>query len=214
MSQFKDEEILKEKRRLQLQQAELLEKETRELESEKEESIFDGEVTIEGQKVRFERVEIPELQISIMMPDIFFALSEEVTQYIYPAGNRPTHVYGGENIYYQLSLSKTSHQVPDEGMVKFLPMAKKLMEVMGPKTKILASNVVKHPVEDTFYHVGILGFISQAVDMSIYNAMFYISINNQLLMGNVTFPYKKRNGYIKIAKETIDSIIVLQGDEE
>ncbi|MBQ2802099.1 MAG: hypothetical protein IJF03_12035 [Lachnospiraceae bacterium] len=214
MSQFVDEEILKEKRRIQQEQAQLLESERKETESEKEESIFDGVITIEGQKVQFERVEIPELQISIMMPDFFFLLSEEVKQYIYPAGNRPSHVYGGENIYYQLSLSKTSHQVPDEGMVKFLPMAKKLMEVMGPKTKILAANVVKHPVEDTCYHVGIMEFISQAVDMSIYNVMFYISINNQLLMGNITFPYKKRNSYMKIAKETIDSIIVLQGGEE
>ena len=214
MSEFMDEEILKEKRRIQQEQAQLLENETKEFESEKEESIFDGEITVEGQKVRFERVEIPELQISIMMPDFFFLLSEEVKQYIYPAGNRPSHIYGGENIYYQVSLSKTSHKIPDEGMVKFLPLAKKLMEVMGPKTKILAANVIKHQAEDSCYHVGILEFISQAVDMSIYNVMFYISINNQLLMGNINFPYKKRNSYMKIAKETIDSIIVLQEGEE
>lgn len=214
MSQFKDEEILKEKRRIQQEQAQLLESAGKETESEKEESIFEGEIFVEGKKVHFERVEIPELQVSIMMPDFFFLLSEDVKQYIYPAGNRPSHVYGGENIYYQLSLSKTSHEVPDEGMVKFLPMAKKLMEVMGPKTKILAADVVKHQVEDSCYHVGILEFISQAVDMSIYNVMFYISINNQLLMGNITFPYKKRNSYIKIAKETIDSIIILQKGEE
>ncbi len=214
MSEYLDEKILKEKRKIQQEQAQLLESEGKESASEKEESIFEGEITIEGQGVRFERVEIPELQISIMLPDTFFSLSEEVKQYIYPAGNRPSHVYGGENIYYQVSLSKTSHQVPDEGMVKFLPMAKKLMEVMGPKTKVLAADVVKHPVEDSCYHVGILEFISQAVDMSIYNVMFYISINQQLLMGNITFPYKKRNDYVKIAKETIDSIIVLQGGED
>ena len=209
-----DEEILKEKRRIQQEQTQLLEKEKKEEETEKEESMFEDEITIEGQKVQFQNVEIPELQISIRMPESFFLLSEEAKQYIYPAGNRPSHVYGGENIYYQLSLSKTSHQVPDEGMVKFLPMAKKLMEVMGPKTKILDANVIKHPVEDSYYHVGIMEFISQAVDMSIYNVMFYISIDNQLLMGNIVFPYKKRKSYIKIAKETIDSIIVLQGGEE
>ena len=214
MSQFMDEEILKEKRRIRQEQTQLLEEKRKEEETEKEESIFEGEITVEGQKVRFQNVEIPELQINIRMPESFFLLSEEVKQYIYPAGNRPSHVYGGENIYYQLSLSKTSHQVPDEGMVKFLPMAKKLMEVMGPKTKILDANVIKHPVEDSYYHVGILEFISQAVDMSIYNVMFYISIDNQLLMGNIVFPYKKRKSYIKIAKETIDSIIVLQGGEE
>lgn len=214
MGQFMDEKILKEKRKIQQQQQQIIENQGKESESEKEESIFQGEITLEGQKVRYERVKLPELQISIMMPEIFFLLSEEVKQYIYPAGNRPSHVYGGENIYYQLSMSKTSHQVPDEGMVKFLPMAKKLMEVIGPKTKILAANVVKHPVNDTCYHIGIIEFISQAVDMSIYNVMFYISIDNQLFMGNITFPAKKRNTYIKIAKETIDSIVVLQKGEE
>lgn len=211
MSQFMDEEILKEKKRIQKEQQEILEKEMKG--EEKEQSIFDGSVTIMQRQVTYERVEIPELRISVLMPSDFFALADEVKQYIYPAGNRPSHVYGGENIFYQLSFSLTTHQVPDEGMVKFVPMAKKLMEAMGPKTKVMNANVIEHMVEEKKYHIGIVEFISTAIDMSIYNVMFYVSIDNQLLMGNVTFPLKYKNSYVKIAKETIDSLMILEGGE-
>lgn len=211
MSQFMDEEILKEKKRIQKEQQEILEKEMKG--EEKEESIFDGSITIMERQVTYQRVQIPELKISVLMPSDFFALSDEVKQYIYPAGNRPTHVYGGENIFYQLSFSLTSHQIPDEGMVKFVPMTKKIMEVMGPKTKVMNSNVIEHMVEEKKYHIGIVEFISNAVDMSIYNVMFYVSIDNQLLMGNITFPHKYKKSYVKIAKETIDSLVILEGGE-
>lgn len=214
MSEYWDEKILMEKRRLQQEQEQrILQQEKGPTEETKEESIFDGKVTIGDKKIIFERVEISELKISILMPDIFFLLSEDIKKFIYPAGNAPSHVYGGEDITYQLSLSKTTHQVPDDGMVKFLPIAKKVMELMGPKTRILDANVVEHMVGEDCYHLGIMEFISEAVDMSIYNVMFYISIENQLVMGNITFPYKFRKTYMKIAKETIDSLIVLKGDE-
>ncbi|MBD5465866.1 MAG: hypothetical protein HDR22_08630 [Lachnospiraceae bacterium] len=212
MSEFMDEEILKEKKRIQKEQQEILEKEIKG--DKQEESIFDGSVTIMDRPVAYERVEIPELKISVLMPSDFFLVSDEVKQYIYPAGNRPSHVYGGENIFYQLSFSLTAHQVPDEGMVKFVPMAKKLMEAMGPKTKVMNSNVIEHMVEEKKYHIGIVEFISTAIDMSIYNVMFYVSIDNQLLMGNLTFPLKYKNSYVKIAKETIDSLMILEGGEE
>lgn len=211
MSEFMDEEILKEKRRIQKEQQKILEKEMEG--EEKEESIFDGSVTIMQRQVSFERVEIPELKISVLMPVDFFALADELKQYIYPAGNRPSHIYGGENIFYQLSFSLTAHQVPDEGMVKFVPMAKKIMEVMGPKTKVINSNVIEHKAEDKKHHIGIVEFVSTAVDMSLYNVMFYVSIDNQLLMGNITFPHKYKKFYVKIAKETIDSLIILEEGE-
>lgn len=210
-----DEEIIKGRKELERQRQEALEKETEE--AMQQESIQDEEITLFGQQIRYVRVDIPELQISVLMPEKFFQLSEEVKQFIYPAGNRPSHVYSGENIFYQLSFTKTVNQVPNEGIPKFLPMARKLMEKMGPKTKMINADTIKHSFvlgeEEKTYNIGIIEFLSAAVDMNIYNVMFFFSINNRLMIGNVVTPNKYRKRIAKIAKETIDSLIIYEGEE-
>jgi len=48
--------------------------------------------------------------------------------------------------------------------------------------------------------------VSRAVDMNVYNVMFFFSMEGQLIIGTVNFPVKYRKRMIKIAKELIDSL--------
>lgn len=208
---YMDEEIQKEKKRMQKEQQELESK--RQQEQELEESIFDGRVTLLGKQVDFVREEIPELGISVLIPDNFILLSPELKSFIYPMGNEPSHAYGGEGMPYQLSFSKTRHQVPDEGMVKFIPQARKILERMTPKTKVLSADVIKHMQGEECYHIGIMEVVSSAIDMVLYNVMFYFSVDNTLFMGNICFPKKYGARMVKVAKETIDSLIIEKKEE-
>lgn len=214
---YTDEEILKGKKAIQQQQKEAMEKVKEEAETEASASITDDEITLFGQSVHYERVSIPELKISLLMPESFFRLADDMVQIIYPAGNRPSHVYSGENIIYQVSFTKTVNQVPNDGIPKFLPMARKLMEKMGPKTRILNADTIAHSFmlgeEEKTYNIGIIEFISAAVDMNIYNVMFFFSIENQLMIGNIVTQNKYKNRIAQIAKETIDSLEIYEEEE-
>ena len=55
-------------------------------------------------------------------------------------------------------------------------------------------------------HVGILSFVSNAIDMTVFNNQFYISINDKLLIGNVNFPSKYKKRFMNMAKEIIMSV--------
>lgn len=198
--EFKDEEIIRARKAAAQQQIQELASE--EAEKEREESIFDGSIHIEKQEVRFQRKEIEELKLSLYIPETFERMEGELKEIFYPLGNAPSHVYADTGIPLQLTLNYTGHIVPDDGIPKLIKMAAKLMENYGPKVKILSSGVVRLKE----HNIGIIEFGSKAVDSSVYNVMFYISIENQALIGNINFANRYSKRLVPVAKEMIDSI--------
>ena len=138
---FQDEEIIKKKKELE-QQKKLRESQDR-LEKEAEESIYDEIVHIIGEEVHFQRREIPDLKISIYMPETFFLFTDDVKHLVYPGANAPTHVFGGENINFQMSFHQTEHIVPDDGMKKFMDITADLMKAVGPRVTIIEKSIGK-----------------------------------------------------------------------
>lgn len=201
---YQDEEILKAKKALEEEKKRVQSKEN--MEKEKEESIYDEVVHIIGKEVKFERRVIPELKVSIYMPESFFQFAEEIKKLIYPGANPPSHVFGGEDLNFQMSLSQTEHAVPDTGMKEFVKISAQLLEAIGPKVTI----VEKRVEEKEDMHIGVLDFVSKAVDMPVYNMQFYISVDGKLLMGNVNFPSKYKKRLIPLAKEIITSLEMIK----
>lgn len=154
---FQDEEIIKKKKELE-QQKKLRESQDR-LEKEAEESIYDEIVHIIGEEVHFQRREIPDLKISIYMPETFFLFTDD------------------------------------------------LMKAVGPRVTIIEKKVLEK--ED--FHIGVLQFVSRAIDMMVYNFQYYISMeDDRLLIGGITFPSKYKKRFFPLAKEMIDSICKLK----
>lgn len=199
-----DEEILKAKKQMAAAQEKAQSEEN--LEKELKESIFDGMIHIHEQEVTFSEREIKDLGIRIYMPDAFFQFNNDLKNLLYPMGKNPKYVFGGEDITFQLAVDCTDNMVPDDGIPKFLPMAKKILETLGPKTRVIGTgNVI---IDNR--NVAIMEFVSRAVDTNVYNVMFYFSRNNHLMIGTVNFPSKHQKRFIKVAKEIIDSLKIIE----
>lgn len=201
---YQDEEILKAKKAIEEEKKRLETKENMEKESQK--SIYDESVQIIGKEVLFQRREIPELNVSIYMPESFFMLTGDLAKLIYPGVNAPSHVFGGEDINFHITLNQTEHAVPNDRIREFVKISAQLLETMGPKVTIIEKKVeVKEDI-----NIGILEFVSKAVDMMVYNMQFYVSIEGKLLMGCVNFPSKYKKRMIPLAKEIIGSLEILK----
>ena len=199
---YRDEEILKAKKE-------------REQDEKAQESIYDEKIHLMGYETKFTRRDVDELKVSIYMPDEFFLLPDDVKKMVYPNGNAPSHVYGGEHIDFQLAMSQTVHKVPDNGMKEFIEISSKMMQAVGPKITIIEKKVQeKQKKNGDIYHIGTLSFVSRAVDMMVFNVQFYISINGQLLLGTIVFPSKHKKRMIKVAYEMIESIEILDDATE
>lgn len=206
--EHKDEQILNVRKAEAQRQIEELNRE--QLEREKQESIFDGSVHIEGKEIRFSRRDVPELKISLYMPDTFERMDAELKDVIYPLGNAPSHVFADEAVPFQMTLNQTGNTVPDEGIPKLLKMAGKLMENYGPKVHILSSGVIRQKDRN----IGIIEMASKAIDCTVYNVMFYISIQKSILIGNINFPNQSSGRMLPVAKETIDSIEIMEEEQD
>lgn len=210
---YKDEEILKAKR--EIEQAEKKIEANKNQEAETQESIYDEKVHIIGVETHFERRQIPELKVSIYMPENFFQLADDIKKLIYPAGNAPSHVFAGEDINFQMALSQTVHKVPDSGMKEFVDTSAQILQAIGPKVTIV-EKIVEEKIDDNgdSFHIGMLAFVSKAVDMMVYNIQYFVSINGQLLLGTINFPSKFKKRMIPMAKEIIRSIEIIKTEEE
>ena len=202
---YKDEEIMAEKKAAALKKIQELE--GKKLEAQLKESIYDECIHVDDKEIRFSRRTFADLGISIYMPETFFLFTDDVKHLVYPGANAPTHVFGGENINFQMSFHQTEHIVPDDGMKKFMDITADLMKAVGPRVTIIEKKVLEK--ED--FHIGVLQFVSRAIDMMVYNFQYYISMeDDRLLIGGITFPSKYKKRFFPLAKEMIDSICKLK----
>lgn len=203
---YKDEEIMEAKKKAALKKIQELE--GSKLEAQLKESIYDDCIHVDDKEIKFSRREFEDLGISIYMPESFEIMDESVKTVFYPLGNAPKYVFVDYGVPFQITLNKTGHKVPDDGMTKFMDISSKIIENHGPKAKIIGKGVVS--VKG--HNVGIMEVATRAMESNVHNVMFNISVNGELVVGNIHFivPYAKRLSVV--AKEIIDSIEYLDND--
>jgi hypothetical protein len=204
---YKDVEILKAKKQLAEMDKQVQSEEN--MEKENQESIEDGMVHIYGEEVVFQRRDVSELNISIIMPKEFETLPEDTKKILYPLGNRPSHIFASEEVHFTLGFNHTGNEVPNSRMKEFVPMAKKLMEKLGPKTKIIRTETTTKNERN----IGRLEFVSQAVEAVVYNMMSFISIDEKLFIATISFPNKYKKRYVTLGNQIMDSFEVLEKEE-
>jgi hypothetical protein len=135
------------------------------------------------------------------MPDEFTLLDKELVEKIYPFGNRPSHVFASPNINFNIAFNQTTNKIANDEMKEFLKVARKLIENMGPKARIIKTEVDEK--EDR--NIGIMEFITNAIDTTVYNIVFNVSMDGNILIGTINFPAKYKKRQVALAREIISS---------
>lgn len=203
-----DEQILKMKK--QMEQG-LAQKEKEEnLKEEIKQSIFDGTVEIFGKEVCFVRKEIPEFGISLLMPDNFELLEENLRKIVYPNENGPKHVYTSEEEYMNVSFKQNSNIVTNDQMKEFVEVSRKVLEIAGPKVKIVKTS----EFDQDELRFGVMEFISNAIDGVAYNYMGMVPLETGVLLVCILFKNNRKKRLCPIAREMLQSILVIKEEEQ
>lgn len=152
---------------------------------------------------------IKDMGIGISMPEKFFEFNNDFKEIMYPYGNMPKYVFGGEDIQFQMMFNITPNKIENHQIKEFLPMAKKIITAAGPKVHVVQTGII----EKEEHQIGVMEFVSRAVDMSVYNVMFYYSLNEQLMMASINFPFQDKENMIPVAKEILESLRFLKEAE-
>lgn len=160
----------------------------------------------EKSEIVWEERTIEDMGIAIQMPEKFFEFNNDFKEIMYPYGNMPKYVFGGEDIQFQMMFNITPNKIANHQIKEFLPIAKKVMTQAGPKVHVVQSGIITKEE----HQVAVIEFVSRAVDMSVYNMMFYYSLEEQLMMGSVNFPFKDKEKMIPVAKDILESLRFLK----
>lgn len=203
----RDEEIIEARRAMQKQREDAQVKER--LENEKKESIHEGIVHIYENPIEFERKDFEELGFSVILPKAFLELEDEMKTALYPYGKAPMHVFYGENIPFQFSVNKTENIVPNEGIPKFMGIAKDVMERIGPQSRVMSNNYKSRGKRN----IGVMEFSTRALDGPAYNMQFYVSMaDNKLVIAALTCPAKKHDRLLPLFEEIVDSVKIYEDE--
>lgn len=195
-----DEEILKARRSVKQEEEKKHSQEN--IEKELEETIFSGKIHIYGEEVEFARRTLEEYRVSILMPVTSYELDEELKKAIYPMDTRPKYVFGNMSVNITVSFQHTVHKILKEHLEDFMAYSKKLLLSVGPKVMFLQTNMLEKENDK----IGVMEFVSSAMDTNVYNIQFYIPVDDGLLVGAINFPVKYKDRQMKIAHEMLQSI--------
>lgn len=194
-----DEELIKKREMLEQFERERFSQET--IEQENGQSIFDGKIQVNMVPVTFAERTFLDGKAAIWMPEDFEELTPEEVAVSYPLGNKPDKVYSNSYLDLSTGYNYTQHEVPEEYMGDFLKIARLALERTGPKVRILTENVKK-----TGGHtISSMEMISHTITESIYNLMYFTSLEGRVLLGFINFNCKNRGRYKSIAQEMLSS---------
>lgn len=202
-----DEQLLKIKKQME---QEIQQKEQSEnLEKELQQSIFDGTVEIFGKEVQFERREVPEFGISILMPNDYELLDDTMRKFVYPNENGPQHVFTSDEGYMNISFKQNSNIIENEQIKEFVGVSRKLLEIAGPKVKVVKT----HEFEQDEMQIGVMEYISNALDGVAYNYIGMVPLNTGVLLVCITFKNNQKKRLCPIAREILQSVTILREED-
>lgn len=197
---YQDEERIKAKK--QLEQMEEQAKREAELKEEAKQSIYDEYVSFADKQFTFERRIIEDLPVSIYMPKDFRLMTLEEKEIVFARTKPPKYAYFGDDIPFSMAVNVTESPLKNEQIRTFLNYSSKIIENMVPKAKVLRTYMGG---EEEFL-VGNAEFLSMGFDGMIYNLMLFASVEEKLLVIDISFENKEKEKMLPLIKEIAGSL--------
>ena len=197
---YQDEERIKAKK--QFEQMEEQAKREAELKEEAKQSIYDEYVSFADKQFAFERRIIEDLPVSIYMPKDFRLMTLEEKEIVFARTKPPKYAYFGDDIPFSMAVNVTESPLKNEQIRTFLNYSSKIIENMVPKAKVLRTYMAG---EEEFL-VGNAEFLSMGFDGMIYNLMLFASVEEKLLVIDISFENKEKEKMLPLIKEIAGSL--------
>jgi hypothetical protein len=138
--------------------------------------------------------------VMIKVPAEFKEMDTIMKNIKYPGKNGPEDIYTNEATTINIALKKSEIKLLEAEVYEQGKLIEKGLSGKGYKMEQSEQLMVNDN------HVHLFGFISDAIDMKIYNLMFIFSLKDKLVMGTFNCPEKLRDTWEKDAMEMIRSI--------
>lgn len=168
-------------------------------------TIEDGWIWLNEERTPFVRQNLPIPGLSMILPEAFDEMPEELAMFKYPSGNRPSHIFSNQETTVSLTLTLKKDRLPEEKVEEAADSIRFLLGRLQPSAKFLGTERIegKRIVFETF------DFVTQAIDTDIYNRMFLASLRSRMLLGSLNCTGELSKEWEAVFRQMLASAILL-----
>lgn len=168
-------------------------------------NIYTG-VRIVGKWIYFERRMLLNEEISMMLPEKFELMNEDIARRKYPSEHRPELIMTDETGTVNLMFQYMEGEVTDETVEALRNQVFGMMKRVNPGIKEQEIGTMQISGKTVPY----VEFSNPVIDGKLYNLMFYLSVNGRPLMGSFNCQTKVMKYWRSVAFEMVQSIELLR----
>ncbi len=125
------------------------------------------------------KISLLDNKVTLLAPKGFTKMTEEMLAIKYPAGaNKPQWVLTDEDATVNLAYNYTSSTIDDNGIPSFTDQMLAVLKTNKKDIKFIDDGILLKDGKN----IGYIKFISQARDQKVFNFLFYISVDDRLLL--------------------------------
>jgi len=165
-------------------------------------NISDGYIIIDEVKVAFERRTVLAGRLSVLMPESFVIMPLELAEKKYPAIQRPEEIYTNNETTVNFCVSLKNDKAANEDMPHVKDVIQPAVMRMHSGSKVISSEVI----EVSGIKIAYFDFCSAAIDADIYNMMFFLSVDNRIVVGSFNCPWQNMDVWKPVIEQMLETV--------
>jgi len=172
-----------------------------------ENNILDGYIIFNEEKIDFARKPVLDGRITVIMPEAFAIMAKELAEIKYPSINRPDEIHTNEETTINFSVSLHNDEAANEDIPDVKDTLEQVIMRMNPASRVMSSETITV----SNLNIAYFDFKTAALDMDIYNMMFFLSLDNHIVVGSFNCPWVIMDTWKPVITQMLGSLEVNVG---
>ncbi|SEJ89669.1 hypothetical protein SAMN05660742_12259 [Propionispira arboris] len=164
-------------------------------------NIYEG-ITVTDKYYEFEEMAFFDDTLKIQIPINFIDMPDEFARLKYLSSDRPQIIKTDDTGSINITMNLVPQNIEDQQILEVKEGVKSLLKQLNPSYLFLEEGV--ETIEEKT--VGFFEFKSPTVDDSLFNLMFFVELNHNVMMGGFNSPYSQHVAWRPIARQIMQSI--------
>jgi hypothetical protein len=134
-------------------------------------------------------------------------LPEELAEIKYPSKHRPDEIYTNDDTTINISFSLKNDKASNEVIPRVKDVIQKAVMRMHSGSRVIESDTM----EVSGINISYFDFPSAAIDMDMYNMMFFLSVDNRIVVGSFNCPWVNMDIWKPVITQMLESV---EGEED
>ncbi len=169
-----------------------------------EQNICEGPVKVGKKEYEFKENSFYDGKLSMYIPDEFIDMPENMKNIKYPSNQRPEIIKMDETGTTNIMLNRIDNQLDEDQVEDLKDAMKALLKKMNPSNVFFTDGVESIDGKNIAY----FEFKSPAIDVAIYNLMFFLEFKGKTVMGTFCCIYDEYKNWRDIAFQVMKTIKV------